>query len=306
MSDAPLVRMRGITKCFPGVVALNKVDLALYPGEVHAVVGENGSGKSTLCKCLYGMYRPDEGSIEIDGTICEIGTPNRALQLGITAITQELTLAPTLSVTENILMGRLPRGRFGINWKKARLFARDALDQVGAEIDERRQVGSLSAELQQEVEIARAVSTQSRVLILDEATSAPSQIPFAIVETGKGRTVGSSRYLNIRNEHKSLEIGWTWIGQEWQRTAVNTQVKLLLMSHAFEQLGCVRVEFKTDARNERSQQALLRIGATREGVLRNHMIVQNNYVRDSVYFSVTEAEWPAVKARLEALANRAG
>lgn len=175
MSDAPLVRMRGITKCFPGVVALNKVDLALYPGEVHAVVGENGSGKSTLCKCLYGMYRPDEGSIEIDGTICEIGTPNRALQLGITAITQELTLAPTLSVTENILMGRLPRGRFGINWKKAHLFARDALDQVGAEIDERRQVGSLSAELQQEVEIARAVSTQSRVLILDEATSSLSE-----------------------------------------------------------------------------------------------------------------------------------
>ena len=175
MGKTPLVKMRGITKRFPGVVALNKVDLTLYPGEVHAVVGENGSGKSTLCKCLYGMCIPDEGLIEIDGKVQTIRTPNHALQLGISAITQELTLAPTLSVTENILMGRLPKGRLGIDWRKAHFIARDALDQVGADIDEHQQVGNLSIELQQEVEIARAVSTRSRVLILDEATSSLSE-----------------------------------------------------------------------------------------------------------------------------------
>jgi RimJ/RimL family protein N-acetyltransferase len=140
---------------------------------------------------------------------------------------------------------------------------------------------------------------------IEEALGSDGQLPFAIVETAKGKVVGSTRYLNIRSEHRSVEIGWTWLGQEWQRTGVNTRVKLLLLSHAFERLGCVRVEFKTDSRNSRSQQALERIGATQEGVLRNHMIVQGNYLRDSVYFSVTSEEWPEVKARLLALSERA-
>jgi len=138
-----------------------------------------------------------------------------------------------------------------------------------------------------------------------EALATPGHLPFAIVDVNKGIAVGSTRYLTIRPEHRSLEIGWTWLGQEWQRTAANTEAKLMLLTHAFERLGCVRVEFKTDARNERSQRALLRIGATREGVLRNHMIVQKNYLRDSVYFSVIEAEWPKVKTRLQRLAKRA-
>jgi RimJ/RimL family protein N-acetyltransferase len=139
---------------------------------------------------------------------------------------------------------------------------------------------------------------------IDEALAAPGQLPFAIVETVKDKVVGSTRYLNIRAEHRALEIGWTWLGQEWQRTSINTEAKLLLLSHAFERLGCVRVEFKTDERNLRSQTALQRIGATREGTLRNHMIVQGNYVRDSVYFSVIDGEWPAVKGQLERLVNR--
>lgn len=139
---------------------------------------------------------------------------------------------------------------------------------------------------------------------IDEALQAPAQLSFAIVESGKNKAVGSTRYLNIRPEHRSLEIGWTWLGQEWQRTGVNTQVKLLLLSHAFERLGCVRVEFKTDARNARSQRALERMGATREGVLRNHMIVQGDYVRDSVYFSVIDQDWLEVKARLQLLGDR--
>ena len=139
---------------------------------------------------------------------------------------------------------------------------------------------------------------------IDEALAAPGQVPFAIVETGKDKTVGSTRYLNIRPDHRTLEIGWTWLGREWQQTAINTEVKTLLLTHAFERLGCVRVEFKTDGRNMRSQSALERIGATREGVLRNHMIVQNDFVRDSVYFSVIDREWVDVKAVLDTLRRR--
>jgi RimJ/RimL family protein N-acetyltransferase len=140
---------------------------------------------------------------------------------------------------------------------------------------------------------------------IDNALAAPDQLPFAIVERGKNRVAGSTRYLSIRREHRSLEIGWTWLGQEWQRTGVNTEVKWLLLQHAFERLGCIRVEFKTDARNLRSQRALERIGATREGVLRKHMIVQDDFARDSVYFSVTDDEWPEVLERLQRLMQRA-
>lgn len=139
---------------------------------------------------------------------------------------------------------------------------------------------------------------------IEEAVTTPNQLAYAIVETGKDRVVGSTRYLNIRPEHRSLEIGWTWLGQEWQRTGVNTEAKLLLLAKAFDRCGCVRVEFKTDARNLRSQRALERIGATREGVMRNHMIVQGGFVRDSVYFSIIDREWPRVRERLQTLRDR--
>ncbi len=139
---------------------------------------------------------------------------------------------------------------------------------------------------------------------IDEALETKNQVAFAIVETSKGKVVGSTRYMNIRSEHKSLEIGWTWLGQEWQRTSINTQMKLLLLTHAFERLGCQRIEFKTDERNLRSQRALERIGATREGVLRKHMIVQKDFPRSSVYFSVIDTEWPEVKNRLLQLQDR--
>ena len=133
---------------------------------------------------------------------------------------------------------------------------------------------------------------------VDEALADSTQLPFAIIESAKGKIVGSSRYLNIRGEHRALEIGWTWLGQDWQRTAVNTETKLLLLSHAFDRLGCIRVEFKTDSRNQRSQDALERIGAKREGVLRNHMIVPGGHYRDSVFFSVIDSEWPGVRSLL--------
>lgn len=125
------------------------------------------------------------------------------------------------------------------------------------------------------------------------------QIPFAIIDTSSSAAVGSTRLLNIRRPHRCLEIGYTWLAISAQRSAINTECKLLLLEYAFETLGAVRVEFKTDARNERSQRALERIGAFREGVFRRHMIMWNGHVRDSVYYSILDREWPVAKARLK-------
>lgn len=127
-----------------------------------------------------------------------------------------------------------------------------------------------------------------------------SQIPFATIRLADNRAVGSTRYLSIRREHRGLEIGWTWLATDAQRTPLNTECKLLLLTHAFEALGAMRIEFKTDQRNEKSQRALERIGATREGVFRRHMILWDGYIRNSVYYSITDADWPAVKAHLSA------
>jgi RimJ/RimL family protein N-acetyltransferase len=126
------------------------------------------------------------------------------------------------------------------------------------------------------------------------------QVPFAVVALASGRAVGSTRYLDIRRENRGLEIGWTWLAAAVQRTAVNTECKYLLLRHAFETLGAIRVQLRTDLRNLRSQRAIERIGATREGVFRQERIMWDGYLRDSVFYSVIDCEWPAVKARLEA------
>jgi len=124
-----------------------------------------------------------------------------------------------------------------------------------------------------------------------------SAVPFAIAELG-GRAIGSTRYFDIRREHRGLEIGWTWLGSAWQRTAANTECKLLLLQHAFEELGALRVQLKTDARNVQSQRAIERIGGVREGVLRAHMVMPDGFVRDTVMYSITVGEWPEAKRRL--------
>lgn len=123
---------------------------------------------------------------------------------------------------------------------------------------------------------------------------------FVICDAQTSAVLGSTRYLSVRPRDRSLEIGYTWLGKPAQRTAVNTETKLLLLSHAFEQLLAHRVELKTDARNLRSQKAIARLGATKEGVFRKHMVVQDGFVRDSVYFSIIANEWPGIKAGLEA------
>ena len=125
-----------------------------------------------------------------------------------------------------------------------------------------------------------------------------AMLPFATVERASGTVVGSTRYGNIDLNNRRVEIGWTWIAKPWQRTAVNTETKLLMLRHAFESLGCHRVELKTDARNERSRRAILRLGAVEEGTLRKHVVTASGYVRDTVYFSILDDEWPVVEASL--------
>ncbi len=131
---------------------------------------------------------------------------------------------------------------------------------------------------------------------------AGAERPFATIDLASGRAVGSSRYMSIAPEHRRLEIGWTWIGSAFQRTGANREAKLLQLTHAFETLGANRVEFKTHARNERSRNALAGMGATFEGIFRQHMIMPDGSLRDSAWFSVIADEWPAVKARLQARA----
>jgi RimJ/RimL family protein N-acetyltransferase len=126
-------------------------------------------------------------------------------------------------------------------------------------------------------------------------------LPFAVISRAVGRPIGSTRYGNIDRAHRRLEIGWTWYARPWQRTAVNTETKYLLLRHAFETLGCIRVEFKTDALNDRSRRALLRIGAKEEGLLRRHMRLPSGRIRDTVYYSIIDEEWPVVQRRLQAL-----
>jgi RimJ/RimL family protein N-acetyltransferase len=126
-----------------------------------------------------------------------------------------------------------------------------------------------------------------------------ADLPFAIILQATGKAIGATRYIEIRRADRGVEIGGTWFAVEYQRTAVNTECKYLLLKHAFETLGCIRVQFKTDLRNERSQQAIERLGAVKEGIFRKHMLVWDGTIRDSVYYSIIDTEWPSVKARLE-------
>jgi RimJ/RimL family protein N-acetyltransferase len=124
-------------------------------------------------------------------------------------------------------------------------------------------------------------------------------VVFATVERASGRVIGSTRFMNIDRINRRVEIGSTWIAPAWQRTAVNTEAKFLMLRHAFEVWQCFRVELKTDAINQKSRNAILRIGAKEEGTLRKHVITWTGRVRDSVYFSILDTEWPEVKLRLE-------
>jgi len=129
-------------------------------------------------------------------------------------------------------------------------------------------------------------------------------VPFTVIEAATGAIVGSTRFGAIERAHRRAEIGWTWLQPRCQRSGINTEMKYLMLRHAFETWGLMRVEFKTDSLNEKSRNALRRIGATEEGVLRSHMVTWSGRVRHTVFYSITDGEWLAVKAHLEATMRR--
>ncbi len=128
-----------------------------------------------------------------------------------------------------------------------------------------------------------------------------NDLPFAVMYRESNQAIGCTRYLNIRRQHRGVEIGGTWYGLDYQRTGVNTECKYLLLHHAFETWGCIRVQFKTDVRNTPSMRAIERLGAVKEGVHRQHIITPKGFIRDSVFYSITDDEWPRVKAHLKGL-----
>ncbi|MFO1061677.1 MAG: sugar ABC transporter ATP-binding protein [Dongiaceae bacterium] len=182
MTTAPLLEMRGISKSFPGVQALSEVRLDLAAGEVHALMGENGAGKSTLVKILCGIYQPDAGTIRLDGRPVAIASPTAALTLGISPVHQEVNLQPYLSVAENIFLGRLPRNRLGlVDGRRLRREAAAILDSLGVPLDPAQPLGALPVAGRQIAAIARAVSTEARILIFDEPTSSLSEREAALL-----------------------------------------------------------------------------------------------------------------------------
>jgi monosaccharide-transporting ATPase len=166
-----LLRMSGIVKTFPGVHALQSVDFEVQAGKVHALMGENGAGKSTLLKVLTGSYQADRGQIELEGRVIRPRSPQEATKLGISAVYQELTLVPNLSIAENIVIGREPMGLMGIRWKALRERAAQALARLGLELDINRPVGSCSPAIQHLTAIARALDVEAKLLVLDEPTA---------------------------------------------------------------------------------------------------------------------------------------
>ena len=144
-----------------------------------------------------------------------------------------------------------------------------------------------------------AMTEYVRSALLDQEKGVA--LPFVTRQLSSGRIVGSTRFGNIDVHNRKTEIGWTWVAPDLQRTLVNTEAKLLMLTHAFEAWNCIRVEFKTDVLNHKSRNALLRIGAQEEGVFRNHMITETGRFRDSIYFSIIESEWPEIKLRLNSM-----
>src|SRR5688572_20964385 len=172
-TDAPLLEVHGISKQFAGVSALRDVSLDVRPGEILGLLGENGAGKSTLLKILSGAQPPSSGTITFDGADYHPSSPDAAKRAGIVTIYQELSLIPTLSVAENIFIGRAPIGRLGlIDWRRMRRETHTHIARVGLAIDPDTPVSALSVAEQQLVEIARALSIESRLIIMDEPTSA--------------------------------------------------------------------------------------------------------------------------------------
>jgi len=187
------IEMLGVSKAFPGVRALDRVDFSVQSGEVHALMGENGAGKSTLIKIMTGAVRGDAGEIRIDGNAVDIGSPGQARAMGIGTVYQEVNLVATMSVTKNLTLGREPRRVGLISWRAARAVARQRLARLSIDIDAERPLGSYSIAVQQLVAIARALEEDTRVLVLDEPTASldanETELLFRILRDLKARGI---------------------------------------------------------------------------------------------------------------------
>ena len=183
MQEQPILELHHITKRFPGVTALDDVSLAIFPSEVHALLGENGAGKSTLMNIIGGVYRPDMGQIVLDDRPVRFRSPEESITAGIAFIHQELSLVPALSIAENLLLGRLPRRKVTrlVDWERVYAQARDILQRNALDLDPRLPVREFSTGVQQQIEIARALALNPKVVIMDEPTSALSEHEVGIL-----------------------------------------------------------------------------------------------------------------------------
>ena len=215
MVDEYILEMKGISKAFPGVQALKRVDFDLQRGEVHALVGENGAGKSTLVKILSGVYKKDEGDIVLNRTKVEIGTPQVARELGIATIYQELAMVPQLSVAENIFLGRPIFGKFHfINRTAMEEKAKVLLESLGVSIQPSKLVEDLSIGQRQLVEIAKALSLDAKIIVMDEPTSSLSQTEteylFKVIDRLKSNGISivyiSHRFEEILNVADRISV----------------------------------------------------------------------------------------------------
>jgi galactofuranose transport system ATP-binding protein len=190
-----ILTMKDISKTFPGVSALENVDFSLMRGEIHALVGENGAGKSTLIKVLTGVETPDSGTIELDGSMVQVRSPKQSQEIGISTVYQEVNLCTNLSIAENIMLGHEPHHFGGIDWKKLKLLASQALKRLDVNVDVNQPLGNFSVAVQQMVAIARSLEIASaKILILDEPTSSldaneVSQL-FSVMRKLKGEGIG--------------------------------------------------------------------------------------------------------------------
>src|SRR5512143_1226536 len=190
-----VVSMKGISKSFPGVSALEGVDFSLRKGEIHALMGENGAGKSTLIKVLTGVEHPDTGSIELAGKLVQVHSPQHSQELGISTVYQEINLCTNISVAENIMLGHEPHRLGSINWGKMNALAQQALKRLDIEIDVAQPLGNYSLAIQQMVAIARSLEiADAKILILDEPTSSldvnETQLLFEVMRRLKDEGIG--------------------------------------------------------------------------------------------------------------------
>jgi RimJ/RimL family protein N-acetyltransferase len=199
----------------------------------------------------------------------------------MSVVTSPLNIVTPVTLEGSVVrLDPVRREHAGIFWEAAK----DALDDIFQWIPYRMQTRE---------------DFDSLVEKIFEDQERGESVAFATVERSSGRVIGSTRFMNIDRANRRVEIGSTWIAPAWQRTAVNTEAKSLMLRHAFDVWKCMRVELKTDALNQRSRNAILRLGAKEEGTLRKHLITWTGRVRDSVYFSILDTEWPEVKAWLE-------